>query len=200
MIIYIEGVDGSGKSTLKGRLLKRLEQIKDLHNIKIYPEGETLIPTHPSKANRLSREDLFKQLSKMANDPNTVYICDRGPLSDIIYRAFDDYKPLVSLEELLWFWGTQGIMIVTVHCVNDRSEELMKERGEENPVAIQYHKALKYIYNQIMPLFGAINYDFSVESDEKLSSINTILARLWAGRNKFNQLQEAYLKTIKNVN
>lgn len=194
MIIYIEGVDGSGKSTLRDRLLKRLEQVKNLRKIKIEPDGELLIPTRPDAYNRVNKEQLFEQLTTMATDPETVYICDRGPISDIIYRAFDEFEPVSSLNELMWFWLRNGLLIVVVHCVNDRSEELMLQRGEDNPVAIQYHKALKHMYQQIMPLFGAINYDFSTESDEKLDTINTILAKLWAGYAKYNQW-EVKLKT-----
>lgn len=191
MIIYIEGVDGSGKSTLKDRLVKRLEQVKNIHGVTIFPEGETLIPTRPQAPNRITKVALARQLLKMASDPDVVYILDRGPLSDIIYRGFDDYEPVLTLDMFSLLWNNFP-MSVMVHCTNKNAEEYMLSRGEDNPTSLNHHKALTHFYNQILPLFNAIKYDFTEETDDKLTTINTILARLWAGLARHRHMEEVY--------
>ena len=39
MIIYIEGVDGSGKTTFSKSFSKRLETLSKLNGIKVEPDG-----------------------------------------------------------------------------------------------------------------------------------------------------------------
>ena len=185
MIIYLEGPDASGKSTLKASLIARLETLASIRNIKIVPDGEKLIPTRPGIANipRCTYRQLVNNLEKMARKLDTVYICDRGPISDVIYRAFDKYLPIINLEDYRLIWLTNSQFIVTVHCDTDLSTELLAKRGDNNPIAIANHQALRYLYRQIMPLFDAFKYDLSTikTPNDQLSVNNSILARLWNG-------------------
>lgn len=187
MIIYIEGVDGSGKTTLANKLTTRLNQLAPLKKIKVVPDGESMISTRPDLPGRLSKADLIITMDKMANSTDTVYICDRGPISDIIYRMFDDEEPVLTLEAFWTFWLVHTQSMVVVHCDTDNSNRLMLSRGENNPVSIQHHKTIRAIYNELMPFFGAIKYDIT-DAPDNLDIINTILSRLWQGRDRHQNL------------
>lgn len=188
MIIYLEGVDGSGKSTLKKELADRLFQLAELKEITVVPEGETMIPTRPLAPDRVDAKTLLQRLHDMANDLNTVYICDRGPLSDIIYRAFDDYKCVIPLEVFWTFWLANQHFIVTVFCDSNTSYTSMMERGDNNQYAINNHYAIRHLYQQIMPLFGPVKYDMGGDAEYRLLIKNQILARLWVGRDNYYKI------------
>ena len=195
MIIYIEGVDGSGKTTLARALAKRLETLSKLNGIKVEPDGETMISTKPWQEDRITADALVDNLLKMSKDTTTVYIVDRGPLSDIIYRTFDDgkYSPVLNLEQFLYVWLANSRGFIVVHCDSALSEELMHERGDDNEVSIKEHRKLRYLFQQIMPLFSAKVFDVKrAISKERVYTqmvVNEILAVLW-------QHQQA-LKTLE---
>lgn len=195
MIIMVEGVDGSGKSTFIDKLTTRLDEVKKLHNIKIVGNAEILIPTHPKREDRLTTEDLVSKLIGMATDTSTIYVCDRGPISDIIYRTFDKYDPLLDLNTMLNIYHRNALGFLLVFCDTIESERLMKERGEDNPVAIQRHQELRYLYKQIMSTFNHYKYDLAAEYSIDLI-INTILARVWDNLANFNK-PTYQIRTIK---
>lgn len=144
MIIIVEGVDGSGKSTLLNRLYTDFFDEVD----KIEFNGEAYIPTHPKSLYRISEKSLYTQLNKMCKD-KTLYLVDRGPISDIIYRVFDNYKSVTTLDKLLNFISTHS-KIFYIYCNTDKSLEAMTERGDDNPIAFEKHKELKKLYNIVM--------------------------------------------------
>lgn len=182
MLIYLEGVDGSGKSTLAAAIVKRLIELKNIRKIECVPNAEKLIPTNPNKPDRLDTNELFKQLLTMCNDPETVYVCDRGPISDIIYRVFDDHKPLTNLLPLAMFLKS-SLMTVVVYCDTEKSYDLMMGRGETNTVSIQHHKSIKYLYNEIMPMFDPVRFDLAEDNTNEV--INLIMARLFIARDYY---------------
>jgi thymidylate kinase len=173
-----EGVDGSGKSTLKQEVINRLEQLKTLKHIEIVADAEKLIPTHPKREDRITKAKLYSELMRMALDTTTVYICDRGPISDIVYRVFDKYEPLTSLGELFMFM-VRVDQIVVVYCDSDMSEELMLKRGEDNPVALQRHQELRKLYKQVMSMFLHVQYNVATMGNNLHIITNIILAQLW---------------------
>jgi thymidylate kinase len=184
----VEGVDGSGKSTLIKAVVARLEQLKGLKNIKVVADGEALIPTHPKHPSRLTPIQLIEQLNEMVKDDSTVYVCDRGPISDIIYRTFDEHDPLLNLGELFTYWIGWVNRIVIVYCNSTNSEELMLARGDDNPIAIEHHKQLRYLFSQVMSMFSTFEYDVATMGDKMPDAVNTILAKLWAGIERHNTL------------
>jgi len=105
VIIYLEGPDASGKSTLRDRLAKelvnQLETIRALGITEIVKNGEDLIPTRPTNPKRLTFEPLLRKLCEMASDLHVLYLCDRGPISDVIYRTFDKHQPIMTLNQYL---------------------------------------------------------------------------------------------------
>ena len=187
MIIMLEGVDGSGKSTLAAVILKRLEEVRKIRKLKVIIPGEDLIPTHPNRIDRLTDKELLHQLSIMACSLDKVFVCDRGPLTDIIYRAFDEHEPVISLKELWTIWFMYQSVFIVVHCHNEKSLELMLERGDSNPVAFSKHKELEYLYTQIIELFNPVHYN--LYTDDANEKINLIFAKLFQGRNHWNNCE-----------
>lgn len=165
MIIYLEGVDGSGKTRLANYLYENINKVR----FKIEPHGELNINTKPGEY-RLPKRVLLDELNYMAYDDDTIYIVDRGPLSDIIYRAFDKIEPVISLTEMLdWckslrFSGRLEI----IHCSADKSKEDMLARGDDNPVALSFHDEINYLYDQLMPLFTNLTYNWKKDNTQKL--------------------------------
>lgn len=170
MIVYLEGPDGSGKSTLNKVLTDTLLEITN-----VISDAESLISTHPARPGRVSKKELFSRLKTMANSKD-VYILDRGPISDIVYRVFDDYKSVASVLDVMNFIQTYNNRVLIIHCDSDKAEENMLKRGEDNPVALEKHKELRKVYKLFMDMLDAtlpynlIRYDYN----NKLSINNVI--------------------------
>jgi hypothetical protein len=196
MIIYLEGPDGSGKSALRKVLYReitlKLPYFAAFGITGVIENGEDLIPTRPTNPERLTREGLWIKLTEMVNDIHVIYICDRGPISDIIYRTFDQYQPLMTLTAYYRFWQDHRNLITTVYCDTDKSEEVMLNRGDNNPVAIANHKAIRYLYQQIMLLFTPIRYDFATitDSQREISNERWIIANVLGGLNLHTSRQK----------
>jgi thymidylate kinase len=159
MIIYIEGVDGSGKSTFAKALTKYLQET----GFTVHPKAEKAMVTHPWRLDRVKKDKLeFEIRSRISS--RDVHIVDRGELSDIIYRTFDfeKYSALMTLKEYYELYLQCSHKYIVVHCDTARSEELMLARGEDNVISITEHQKLRYLFNQIMPLFNAIKYDAAI--------------------------------------
>jgi len=156
MIIYIEGVDGSGKSTFA----KAITEYLQAQGFKVHPKAEKMMVTHPWRLDRITAVELRHRIVSRAIS-NEVFIVDRGELSDIIYRTFDfeKYQALMTLEEYYNLYRQYSAQHIIVHCDSDRSEELMLARGEDNKISIVEHQRLRYLFKQIMPLFHAIKFD-----------------------------------------
>ena len=172
MIVYFEGPDGSGKSTLLNAIAN------DLINkgYKVDAQANSFIPTHPKAEYRVSERQLYRALKKMANDKSTVYLVDRGPISDIVYRVFDDYTPVTTYYKFMDFMAHNYFNILPIYCRTDLAEKKMLERGDENPIAIKRHKEITKVYDIIMndtPL-GDLRFDYSKKSSLKkvLKAVN----------------------------
>jgi len=174
MIVYIEGVDGSGKSTFATAVTEYLQK----EGFMVHPKAEKMMVTHPWRLDRVTSEQLIDRITSRLIS-NEVFIVDRGELSDIIYRTFDfdKYQALMPLKEYYELYRRHSLSYIIIHCDTNRSEELMLKRGEDNPISIVEHQKLRYLFNQIMPLFGAIKYDAAL-SIISPSYLPTILANV----------------------
>jgi len=163
MIVYIEGVDGSGKSTFAKAITTYLQD----QGFDVVPKAEKAMVTHPWRLDRVTKEHLISEITSRARSKQ-IHIVDRGELSDIIYRTFDfeKYSALMSLKDYYSLYTFFKQNYVIIHCDSVRSEQLMLERGEDNEVSITEHQKLRYLFNMIMPLFNAIKFDaaLSIES------------------------------------
>lgn len=167
MIIYLEGPDGSGKSTLADRIA---ELCKD-RDYEFDRFAERIISTHPCRLDRIGPKQLFDELDYMAKD-KAVYILDRGPISDNIYRIFDNYEPVSTLDKYVAKFQEYGNRIIIIYCRTREAEKRMLERGDDNPVALTRHKELTKAYDVIMSavLVNSVNkypflkFDYSEEN------------------------------------
>lgn len=177
MIIFFEGVDGSGKTTLMNKVYTRLQTRQRLFGLTPVLNAQTSVPTHPSAPDRSTEETLLEMLSVMASIPDVVYLHDRGPLSDIIYRTFDEHKPILDFFQLWYFTLSNMFGVMTVHCDTADSSKFMIARGEDNLVALSHHKSLRYLFDQFASVLPQVTtYDFVNDDENEL--INTILAEL----------------------
>lgn len=162
MIVYIEGVDGSGKSTLADKIAKMCEKEKFIYNR--YAERD--IPTKPLALNRMKFEELVVKFNQMAND-SVLHIMDRGPISDCIYRMFDNYEPVGKLEDYIAMFDGCKNNLMIVYARTKKAEEMMRKRGDDNPIAMSRHKELSKAYDLIMGIVNTylnkkiIPFDFS---------------------------------------
>lgn len=173
MIIYLEGPDGSGKSTLAQDLAHELG-----HDYKVNASANLRIPTHPKSENRITERRLYSELKKMADSQTMIYIVDRGPISDIVYRVFDNHKPVTTLPKLIEFMRDNLKGIYTIYCCSNKAEENMLKRGDDNPIALTKHKEITKVYNLVIATLQSIlknnivTYDYSKSKDW----INTMLS------------------------
>lgn len=193
MIIMIEGVDGSGKTTLRKALAEKLNKTKAVKGIEeIIEDAELLIPTRPSQPERLNREELLNKLKDFATDNKRIYILDRGPISDIIYRTFDKHEPVLTLLEMLQVSLSTQLNSVIIFCDSDKSEEFMLKRGEDNPVSIQRHQELRYLYKQVMPLMDAITVDIFQYDKDNLNELTTLIQAVLFAKQQVHDTAKMY--------
>lgn len=149
MIVYIEGPDGTGKTTLAHNIDKVCAQ----HGLKCI-FGERLIQTNPTKPGRVSDTRLAYRLIHMLRNDRTVFILDRGPISDCVYRTFDDYEPVMPLNWLMDIFERFRKKIVFIYANNANAEYYMLQRGDDNPIAIAKHKKISYVYEMLKGYFS----------------------------------------------
>lgn len=128
MIIFVEGADGSGKSTL----VKTLSEQYPIVNI-------------TRKAEHINA-DLFVELMRMHTD----VVCERGPISDYVYRLLDGDPSVYSLSRLL------GILknSVVIYCRTDTQYKDSINRGEDLITDKKEAEKLKNTYDVMMSIFA----------------------------------------------
>lgn len=162
MIIYLEGADGSGKTTLAKKLANQLRGT----GYEVVEDAEKLMSTHPTRPNRVDKETLLDVWSKCLKD-NKYYIFDRGPLSDIIYRVFDNYEPVISLGEFSQILQSnlRSNKLKLIYCDSEEAYQAMLNRGEDSFIAVSKHAELRKLYRLVMTMFSNSpnyqHYDFS---------------------------------------
>lgn len=175
MIIYLEGPDGSGKSTLVDSIIDILEGSNYLY----HPEAKKLVSTYPKDPNRLTEKQLFAKLKGMATDNEVVYIIDRCFISDCVYRVFDNYKPVTTLHKCIEFLKKYNNKVFMIYCRTKDAEEYMLKRGDDNPIAIQKHKEITRVYDLVMSLVSSsIKYNYYKYDFTKKRSINELLGAI----------------------
>lgn len=145
MLVIIEGVDGSGKTTLFNQLSATYDKV-----------------TQPANT--------FADLVTIFNScpKSHVKVCDRSFLTDVVYRANDKKKPFseISIGNAL-VWADE---IAIVLCDNDSSFYDAMRRGEDNIVNKQHSDALRKTYRDachILNLYEGIPicyYDWHVQT------------------------------------
>lgn len=158
MIIYLEGPDGSGKSTLSDAITDELIT-RDMPVMQI-KDGKCGIDTHPRSENRNTPDQLISAFAQLAYS-DMIYVLDRGPISDVIYRCYDEYEPVISVDKVVNLLSLLKDKVKVVFCDNDIAEQKMLERGDDNPIAIAKHKEITNNYRSIMYFINHEVFDYT---------------------------------------
>lgn len=142
MLILVEGVDGSGKSTL-------VRKLAELGYTTLYP------PRCITDPFQLYTNAIFSKSS---------IIFDRSFVSDMVYRLQDNEKPdKIDLAMAAQILNSCKV----IHCDTKYSYRNSIERGEDNITSEVQHKLIKEYYNVILTLFNKFTkvkifkYDFT---------------------------------------
>lgn len=176
MIIYFEGPDGAGKSTLIDAVDNELRNREN--DFSVCKHAEQLMPTHPKDKNRMLGTHVISKLFECANDDDNIYLIDRGLISDWVYRLFDGYKPVCDIRTILnvlseIVYNDKGII---VYCNSALAEQKMLERGDDNPIALQRHKEISHAFDLVF--YDSIDYiEYDME-DGVEDGVHQIMQRL----------------------
>ena len=125
MIVFVEGVDGSGKSTLIENLSNMFSSI------------------------RVSRQEdehftwnKVVSLGKSLGD-SAVILVDRSPLTEYVYRTEDGKACKYRYSQILK-WFRDGKVI---YCNNNNAYDNAMSRGEDNLTDKDRHDDVKHIYD-----------------------------------------------------
>lgn len=150
MLVILEGVDGSGKTTLASKL----------ENL-----GFTTIRV-PRSANLNNYQ--WRRILEFSNEANVVL--DRSWITDIVYTIENpvEHEPWpISLQEIASF--VDGALLI--HCDSDSAFENAVARGEDKVNTIKRHNRIRDLYNDIIVMISAycptcktIEYDYDDES------------------------------------
>ena len=158
MIVYVEGVDGSGKTTLINNLAKKLIDLG--YNVEV--NAENFIPTRPNNGWRIEEDEMYSTLYGML-ESDRIFFLDRGPISDIVYRVFDDYEPVTTYNKIRkWIKLHNNIMVI--YCRTDKAKENMIKRGDDNPVSLARHNEISKVYDLVMENIPHYIYDMSLDN------------------------------------
>lgn len=167
MLINLEGPDGSGKTTLSDAITAELIR-EDLPVIQT-KDGKCKVDTHPKSRYRNKPTDLISAMTDMAYSDN-IFVLDRGPISDVVYRNFDDYEPVITERQVYDLLFLLKRQIIIVYCRTDIAEQKMLERGDDNLIAIVKHKEITkkydYILSYIINRCQVLRFDYSKETAE----------------------------------
>lgn len=158
MIIYLEGPDGSGKSTLSDAITDELIT-RDMPVMQI-KDGNCGIDTHPKSQYRNTPDQLISAFAQLAYG-DIIYVLDRGPISDVIYRCYDEYEPVISVDKVVNLLSLLKNKVKVIFCDNDIAEQKMLERGDDNPIAIARHKEITNNYRSIMYFIEHEVFDYT---------------------------------------
>lgn len=174
MIIYLEGPDGTGKSTLSDALTDELIT-RDIPMMQV-KDGNCGVDTHPRSPYRNTPDQLISAFAQLAYG-DIVYVLDRGPISDVIYRQFDDHKPVLNEGQITDLLSLLKDKVKVIFCDNDVAEQKMLERGDDNPIAIAKHKEITNSYRNYMKFIEHEVFDYTrttapIFADKIIDSLN----------------------------
>jgi len=129
MIVFVEGVDGSGKTTLVNKLVTTY--------------GYERLPLPPRHKLKTLENSEWKMLFAHINncpDKDKIYICDRSVLTEIVYRlTTSPEKSFIDNHLLIKLLSTP---ISFIYCHTKTSFEDAKKRGETNITDEKLHNRI----------------------------------------------------------
>lgn len=135
MLILVEGVDGSGKTTLCKQLVDKCK----VQQININGALSEAF-------------DLYRSFVSHVTICNTTVITDRSFVTDLVYRLSDD-KPRETIDLSQMCYLLRGPVAIVL-CETDTSYEDAMKRGEDNIIDKQRSDEIKKTYEIITSMFN----------------------------------------------
>lgn len=131
MIVFVEGADGSGKTTL----------IK--HFVETYGFKELKPPVR--QEDKLKELEEWEDFVRDAQLKQGIYFVDRGPLSELVYRLVDTDKTYINDITALDNLFKRDFAVILCESFNAFSRAM--ERGEDNIIDKDLHNEIVRNYN-----------------------------------------------------
>lgn len=154
MLILVEGVDGSGKSYLVNQLYEKGFAIQKV---------------------QWSQNFDFHKASAYCYQGDINLVEDRSPITDIVYRIFDEQKPdrTENIDDILdW---VRRFKIKIIYCKTKSSYTDSIRRGEENITSFQDHCEISKIYDIVMAIIKRDYPSAVLEYDHSKQNVNDVL-------------------------
>lgn len=161
MIVFVEGVDGSGKSTLCNEL-----NLLNYDTICIGRHYDD--PVHT-----------WQKINDAYAD--SVVICDRSFITDLVYRLQDkDPRSTLTLTEMCDVLRQNAMVI---HCKTDSSFTDAINRGEDNIRSKSQADRIKHLYDVIIKMFNKFEDIPVLEYNWKTNNVLDVVKFIEGGRN-----------------
>lgn len=154
MLILVEGADGSGKSYLVNQLYEKGFAIQKV---------------------QLHQNFDFRCAANHCCYADINLVEDRSPITDIVYRIFDEQKPdrTENIDSILEWVRRFGVKII--YCKTKSSYTDSIRRGEENITSFQDHCEISKIYDIVMAIIKRDYPSKVFEYDHSKQNINDVL-------------------------
>lgn len=134
MIIWIEGVDGTGKTTL----------CKTLHETYGYNAAKGI----ERQCNKKTECTDWRKLICTLHETRGTYIIDRSPITELVYRLVDTDPSYISSDLL----KEMCINSKCIFCESDTAFRDAQIRGEDNIIEYKLHSKLSQLYPVVVEL------------------------------------------------
>lgn len=157
MIIWVEGPDGSGKSTLVNKLVDTC--------------GYNTIDLCGRMKDKYKEAQWWYNFREEYTDTRGTYVIDRSPLSEAVYRLYDKEVPWCRDSDVRACLNLGKI----IYCRTDNEFESAMQRGEDNIVTKESHDRICTIYDVLVDYFETIGRIPVLRYNYKTTPFNDVL-------------------------
>lgn len=150
MLVLLEGVDGSGKTTLANELHKK--------NFKVVKSLDGQLP---------NQYELYKTIA----DSDEIVIFDRSFLSEVVYRMHDKKKPNITLKQVVSLLDNCKI----IHCNTTTSYKDSMTRGEDNIIDEVVHNKIRKLYENLCILLTLFSNTKIFHYNYRIHKLNDVI-------------------------
>lgn len=144
MIVWFEGADGSGKTTLVDSLLDY---------------GYTSIPSPARIKNKDIELKNMRSVVDAGRLSDKTVLIDRGPMTEFVYRLVDNCESyLDSVERYLQLISNSKI----VYCYSRNAFANAMKRGEDNIVDVAVHRQIVNAYEHHLNMLKKFYKDVQI--------------------------------------
>jgi thymidylate kinase len=158
MIVILEGVDGSGKTTLCNTLI-----VNGYNKISI----------------ESGNYEYEHWVDAILENTDKVCICDRSFITDLVYRIFDEgHRRGMDLRQMCSILSSD---VIVIHLESGSEYDDAMKRGEDNITDVISHTRIKFLYRDIMTMLktfaGARIIKYNWRTNDVVDIINFIERR-----------------------